>query len=221
MPTTGAISDGCAGACCLSCTEQRSAHRCPGSKLPPSTARSSHVRKLQPTYYAPMLSQPIASTEFVQPITPIGVLVVDDQYAVREGLARLIACAPMALRYVVTAATTGEALSTAARLHPDIVILDVDLAGDDGLALIPQLSLTSGVLVLTSHGDAATRARAKRLGARAFIEKHQPAADLLGSIAEICRLPMRNEGEETPGRSGTSSPLPMVPSSDEKTSRHS
>ncbi|WP_157979407.1 response regulator [Rhodoferax ferrireducens] len=168
-----------------------------------------------------MSSQPIASTEFSRPITPIGVLVVDDQFAVREGLARLIACAPMALRYVITAATAGEALSAAARLHPDIVVLDVDLAGDDGLALIPKLALTSGVLVLTSHGDAATRARAKRLGARAFIEKHQPAADLLGSIAEICRLPTRSEGEETPGRPGTSSPLPMAPSSDEKALRHS
>lgn len=168
------------------------------------------------------MTSPSASiTELTKPIPPIGVLVVDDQFAVREGLARLIACAPIALRYVITAATAGEALSTAARLHPDIVVLDVDLAGDDGLALIPQLALTSGVLVLTSHGDAATRARAKRLGARAFIEKHQPAADLLGSIADICSLPTRSEEEETPGRPGTSSPLPMAPSSDAKASRHS
>jgi len=146
------------------------------------------------------------STEFARFIAPIGVLVVDDQLAVREGLARLIACAPMALRYVSTAATGAEALSAAARLHPDVVVLDVDLAGEDGLALIPQLSLTASVLVLTSHGDPLTRTRAARLGALAFIEKHQPAADLLGSIAAICRLPARGEGEESPGRPGTSSP---------------
>ncbi|MFZ3084564.1 response regulator [Rhodoferax ferrireducens] len=167
-----------------------------------------------------MSPSPAPSTEFARFIAPIGVLVVDDQLAVREGLARLIACAPMALRYVSTAATGAEALSAAARLHPDVVVLDVDLAGEDGLALIPQLALTAGVLVLTSHGDPLTRARATRLGARAFIEKHQPAADLLGSIAAICRLPARGEGEEAPGRPGTSSPLTMTPSSDVQALRH-
>ena len=166
-----------------------------------------------------MSPPPVLSTVFTSVIAPIGVLVVDDQLVVREGLARLIACAPMALRYVSTAATGAEALSAAARLHPDVVVLDVDLAGEDGLALIPQLALTAGVLVLTSHGDPLTRARATRLGARAFIEKHQPAADLLGSIAAICRLPARDEGEKAPGKPGTSSPLTMTPSSDVQTSR--
>src|SRR6476659_5960633 len=83
------------------------------------------------------------------PPPPIGVLVVDDQSAVREGLARLIACGTMPLRYVSTVATGTEALIAAARLLPDVVVLDADLDGEDGLALIPQLALTAGVLVLT------------------------------------------------------------------------
>lgn len=166
------------------------------------------------------MSTPLTlDTHLAKSVAPIGVLVVDDQLAVREGLARLIACAPMALRYVSTAITGAEALSAAAQLHPDVVVLDVDLAGEDGLALIPQLALTAAVLVLTSHGDPATRARAKRLGARAFIEKHQPAADLLGAIADICRLPTRGEGEETPSKPGTSSPLAMTRSSDAQATR--
>lgn len=149
----------------------------------------------------------------------IGVLVVDDQLAVREGLARLIAAAPLALRFVSTAATAYEALSAAARLHPDVVVLDVDLAGEDGLALIPQLMLEAGVLVLTSHGDAATRARAQSLGARAFVEKHQPAADLLNAITEISRQPKR--GDKAPSAPGASSHGEMAPSSDVQTSiRH-
>jgi len=119
------------------------------------------------------------------PPAPIGVLVVDDQSAVREGLARLIACGAAPLRYVTTVATGSEALSAAARLRPDVVVLDADLDGEDGLALIPQLASTADVLVLTSHGDAGTRARAAGLGAAAFIEKHQPAADLLGAITRL------------------------------------
>ncbi len=116
------------------------------------------------------------------PLASIGVLVVDDQLVVREGLARLIACGPPRLRCLSTAASGSEALSAAARLHPEVVVLDADLDGEDGLALIPVLALTAGVLVLTSHGDRKTRARAAHLGACAFIEKHQPAADLLVAI---------------------------------------
>lgn len=134
---------------------------------------------------------------------PIGVLVVDDQPAVREGVARLIACAPLALRCTGTASNGAEALSAAARLHPDVVVLDVDLAGEDGLALIPQLRATARIVVLSSHGDTATRARARQLGAQAFVEKHEPAAELLGAIVEVA-TPGSGE-EEAPGAARTSS----------------
>jgi len=149
----------------------------------------------------PPPSAPCTDTD--GPLAPIGVLVIDDQRAVREGLARLIACAQIPLRCVSTAATGAEALSAVALLHPEVIVLDVDLAGEDGLMLLPQLSLTASVLVLTSHGDEATRARATRLGARAFIEKHQPAAELLGSIVAMGHLHMR--GEKAPDHQGTSS----------------
>lgn len=157
-----------------------------------------------------MSLQPPPSQQTGAHFAPVGVLVIDDQLAVREGLARLIACAQIPLRCVRTAATGSEALCVAALLRPEVVLLDVDLAGEDGLALIPQLSRTAGVLVLTSHGDAATRARAARLGARGFIEKHQPAAELLRSIVDICHLQM--QGEKAPNEQGTSS-LPAVATS--------
>lgn len=146
------------------------------------------------------------------PAMPIGVLVVDDQPAVREGVARLIACAPMALRCVSTAANGAEALSAATRLQPDVVVLDVDLAGEDGLALIPQLRLTSRVLVLSSHGDSATRTRARQLGALAFVEKHEPAVELLGAIVEIATPGSREE--EAPSAQRASSHLLSGASSD-------
>jgi DNA-binding NarL/FixJ family response regulator len=124
---------------------------------------------------------------------PLGVLVVDDQRAVREGLARLISCGSLALRFVATAANAAEALDAAARLDPDVVVLDVDLDGDDGLCLIPSLLPRASILVLTSHGDAATRARAEQLGADAFLEKHMPAADLLAALERLGHLQRRGE----------------------------
>ena len=144
------------------------------------------------------------------PSLPIGVLVVDDQAAVREGLSRLIACAPLALRAVCSAANGAEALAIAAWLQPDLVLLDVDLAGEDGLALIPAL-MPAAVLVLSCHGDAATRQRAIRQGAGAFIEKQQPAAELLGALVRLVALQMR--GEQSPAPQGTGSHAVPVASS--------
>ena len=151
------------------------------------------------------MSQPFHSDSAADyPPTPIGVLVVDDQFAVREGLARLLTCSARPVRHVNTAATGAEALLAAAKLLPNVVVLDADLDGEDGLALIPQLSLTAGVLVLTSHGDAATRARAADLGALAFIEKHQPAAELLAAIDRIGQRPALG-GQTSQVTFGTSS----------------
>lgn len=158
-----------------------------------------------------MSSNPANEPGRAAPAMPYGVLVIDDQRAVREGLARLIACSPVPMVCVGTAATGAEALTANARLHPDVILLDVDLAGEDGLALIPQLAQRAGILVLTSHGDAATRARAAALGALAFVEKHEPAAELLRAIVRTCHL--QSGGEKGPGAQGTTSPPPLVASS--------
>lgn len=112
-------------------------------------------------------------------------LIVDDHLAVRSGLQRLVGSAPLALQTVHLAGTHGEALAAALEAPPDLVILDVDLAGDDGLTLLPHLVPGARVLVLTSHGDATTRARALGLGASAFVDKQAPAAEL---VAQLCRL---------------------------------
>jgi two-component system nitrate/nitrite response regulator NarL len=151
------------------------------------------------------------------PQSAIAVLVVDDQSAVREGVARLLACGSFPLRGVTTAATGAEALDLAARTRPDVVVLDADLSGEDGLALIPLLRGYSQVMVLTSHGDARTRERATQLGALAFVEKHEPAAALLASIARIAHLNAGGDQSPTPAgadsrsAAGTSSAAPSTP----------
>ena len=119
------------------------------------------------------------------PPTPLCVLVVDDQAAVREGLARLIAGAPHGPRVVHTAANASQALELARRFAPQVVVLDVDLDGVDGLALMPHFVPHARVVVLTSHGGPATRARARTLGASAFVEKGDSAAVLLMAVAAL------------------------------------
>ena len=148
----------------------------------------------------------------------ITVLVVDDQVAVRHGLARLIASSALPLRRVATAGSGAEALRLAVELYPLVVVLDVDLDGEDGLALIPQFGPQAGVLVLTCHGDPATRARAALLGARAFVEKHQPAALLLGAIGAIAtqitaQIAAAHGGDKPPVQAGESTRSPVGTSS--------
>jgi DNA-binding NarL/FixJ family response regulator len=122
--------------------------------------------------------------------TPLGgvhVLIVDDQAAVRRGLERLLHGMPGLPALVVhEAASVVEAHEQALACMPDVVLLDVDLAGDDGLLLLPMLTPTSRVVVVSSHaGDAATRTRALALGAAAVVDKAEPGRVLGEAVRRV------------------------------------
>ena len=129
---------------------------------------------------APPTHRPAAGPEARDAV--LRVLVVDDERAVREGLRRLISGSVPQTPDVRIAATPAEALREAEALKPHVVVLDLDLAGEDGLALLARFAPAAQVLVLTSHGDSAVRARALALGAGAFVEKHEPASALLAQL---------------------------------------
>lgn len=115
---------------------------------------------------------------------PIRVLIVDDHAGIRAGLTGLIAAEHPRLIAVGAAATAAEALAQAHRQQPDVIVLDVDLGGEDGLALIPALHRASPcqVIVLTSLVDPHIAAHARHLGARACLHKTAPAAELVALI---------------------------------------
>jgi two-component system nitrate/nitrite response regulator NarL len=135
------------------------------------------------------MTAPPTEPDVTAPPRPIAVLVVDDQPTVREALVRLIGCVPLALRAVQGAGNSAEALEAARTLRPEVIVLDVDLGGEDGLALLPQLTTDARVLVLSSRSDAATRARALQGGASAFVDKQEPAAVLLGCLVDLASRP--------------------------------
>ena len=114
----------------------------------------------------------------------IRVLVVDDHMGTRIGLASLIEAEQPRMRCIGSAGTAGEALTHARALQPHVILLDVNLAGDDGLALIPALHLASrcAVVVLTSLQDPNVAMFALRLGAHACLHKTAPAAELMAAI---------------------------------------
>ena len=115
---------------------------------------------------------------------PIRLLRVDCQRAVRRGLKMRFALEPD-LEVVGEAGDIAEAIPLACALHPDVILMDVELPGVSGTAAIETLHTAtpqSGVVIFTLHDDAATRARAQAAGAVAFVAKHQTEEALLAAI---------------------------------------
>jgi two-component system nitrate/nitrite response regulator NarL len=114
----------------------------------------------------------------------VKVLVVDDHVAIRIGIASLIDAEQPRMGCVGAASTVHEALARTFELQPHVVVLDVNLDGEDGLALIPALHRAAPctVVVLTSLADSCVAALALRQGAHACVHKTAPAADLIAAI---------------------------------------
>ena len=138
----------------------------------------------------------------------IRVLVVDDHLGTRVGVASLIEAEQPRMFCVGTAGTAGDALAYARALQPNVIVLDVNLAGEDGLALIPGLHRAAhcAVVVLTSLADPNVAAHALRLGAHACLHKTAPAVELMAAI--FAATPQNGGGVFSPA-SGTNYPSPV------------
>lgn len=104
----------------------------------------------------------------------IRVLVADDSAAFRFGLRTMLSAVPDV--EVVGEATSGdEAVVRTARTSPDVVVMDLDMAGpEDGVtatARIVEQSPHVGVLVLTMSAADASLGRALQAGARGYLVK--------------------------------------------------
>lgn len=117
----------------------------------------------------------------------IRILLVDDHSVVRWGL-RMLIQQRRGLEVVGMADTAASALELAAREQPDMIILDLDLDGESGLELIPQLQAAADqarVLVLTGIIDAQQHYQAVRMGAVGLVQKRQDVAVLLQAIERV------------------------------------
>lgn len=116
----------------------------------------------------------------------IRVVLVDDEPNVRRGLKmRLELTKEMA---VVGESGNGEtALALIHELQPDVVVMDIELPGQDGLTLTGRLCAEKpcpAIVILSMHDHAETRARARQAGAASFVSKHEKTSVLLQSIRD-------------------------------------
>jgi two-component system, NarL family, nitrate/nitrite response regulator NarL len=120
----------------------------------------------------------------MSPEIPLRVLVVDDHAGIRLGIESLIEAEAPRMRSVGAVGTLVEAIAHTQRHQPHVVVLDVNLGGEDGLSLIPLLHRAAPcvVVVLTSLQDPHIAERAHRLGAFGCLQKTAPADELLACI---------------------------------------
>lgn len=115
------------------------------------------------------------------------VLVVDDHAPTLAAIAALLDLEQPDIEVVGTARDSAGALRLAHDAAPDVVVLDLDLNGENGLELIPTLVVKYGatVIILTSSNDPLTKRQGFAAGARAYISKYAPSEDLIAAILAV------------------------------------
>lgn len=105
----------------------------------------------------------------------------------REGLRQLIDREP-GLTVCGDAADAVEALPAIRQTRPDVVLVDISLAGASGIDLIKDLKQEFEdlpVLVVSMHDESLYAERALRAGAMGYVMKHEPAKTVKAAIHKV------------------------------------
>ncbi len=117
----------------------------------------------------------------------IRILIIDDHAIVRAGLRMLIESQPN-MKVVGEAGNCDGVLASIAREQPDIILLDLDLGGKNGLDSLPDMisaSVTARVIILTGVQDSQAHRRAVRSGAMGLVFKEKAAEVLIKAIERV------------------------------------
>ena len=136
----------------------------------------------------------------------IRVLIVDDVPQVREGLATVLKLAARASRpgiEIVGEAPNGyEASQQAQSLQPDVILIDLEMAGMDGYEATRRIKAEQPalrVIILSIHADTEARQRARAAGADGFVTKgagYEVLVDAILGRNDSTHLSGIKEGDE-------------------------
>jgi DNA-binding NarL/FixJ family response regulator len=115
------------------------------------------------------------------------ILIIDDHPLVREGLSGLIE-SENDLTVCAAVDCAESALAVIVTLRPDVVVLDLALGSDDGIALLATLRAQHPllpVLVLSMHDERFFAARLLALGASGYVMKKEPPEVFLSALRHV------------------------------------
>ena len=117
----------------------------------------------------------------------IKVLIVDDIPETRDHLSKLLGF-ESDVEVVGTAPGGSEAIEAAVSLQPDVVLMDINMPGMDGITATERLATdvpTAAVVMMSVQGEADYLRRSMLAGAREFLVKPFSADELTASIRQV------------------------------------
>jgi pilus assembly protein CpaE len=117
----------------------------------------------------------------------IRVLVVDDIPETRDHLTKLLGF-ESDIDVVGSASSGREAIDMAGRIHPDVVLMDINMPDMDGITATEQLSTSApgaAVVMMSVQGEADYLRRSMLAGAREFLVKPFSSDELTASIRQV------------------------------------
>ena len=117
----------------------------------------------------------------------IRILVADDHAVVREGLRAVLGSEPD-MEVVGEAATGKEVLERAAELRPNVILMDIQMPGINGIEATRRILDASpkvGVVVLTMFEDDESVFSAMRAGARGYVLKGAHPSEILKVLRAV------------------------------------
>jgi len=119
----------------------------------------------------------------------IRILIADDHPLFRDGMHGLLDSVPDT-EVVGEAASGDEAVSQAAALQPDVILMDIKMPGINGIAATREILVASphiGILMVTMLEDDESVFAAMRAGARGYVLKGANQADILLAVRAVAR----------------------------------
>lgn len=117
----------------------------------------------------------------------IRILIADDHTMVRQGLSQICDAEPD-MTVIGQAGNGAEAVSLALRLHPDVVVMDINMPGMDGVQATRAITAAQediGVVILTMYRQDQHVFEAIKAGARAYLLKDADSDELLHAIRAV------------------------------------